>query len=271
MSSKFITLLTDFGTKDPYVAMMKGVIYRINPEVLIIDITHHIPPGAVLAGAFLLRESFSYFPKGTVHVAVVDPGVGTERKAIVIETRDYYFVGPDNGILWPSVEAQGPFQAYALEKKEFFLPKLSSTFHGRDIFAPVAAHLSKGVPLHEIGVPIVEPLRSNIPNPKREQDNLEGEVIWVDRFGNLITNIRVDHLGSAFDKRNLTVEIGGVRIAGLKNTFGDVEKGQFLAYIGSLGYMEIGINSGSAQEALMRQGLESLGAKVRVSLPMDPK
>lgn len=265
MSSKFITLLTDFGTQDPYVSMMKGVIFSINPEVRIVDITHHIPPGAIIAGAFLLRESFGYFPLGTIHVAVVDPGVGTERKAIAVKTKDYYFVGPDNGILWPSMELQGPFQVYALDRTDFFLPNPSSTFHGRDIFAPVAAHLSNGLPIHEIGVPFEGPLRLSIPNPQREGEWLEGEVLWVDRFGNLITNIRKEHLGSTFDRRSLMVEVGDVKIVGLRNTFGDVEKGLFLAYIGSLGYLEIGINGGNAEEALRKKGFESLGARIRVS------
>ncbi len=265
MSSNLITFITDFGLNDPYVGMMKGVIYQINPCVNIVDLTHSIPPGAILQGAFLLKESHGYFPKGTIHLAVVDPGVGTPRKALLVETKEFYFLGPDNGLLWPSVVAGGGFRVYSLDRREFFLKDISSTFHGRDIFAPIAGHLSKGMAPEELGTPYEgEPKRLEIPRPIGDPEGLKGIVLWVDRFGNLVTNIALGDIAPLGDMREWIISIGPVVIKGIRSTFGDVGPGEFLCYWGSMGYLEIGVNMGSAAERLTNSLSSALGLDVTV-------
>lgn len=266
MSSKFITLTTDFGTQDPYVAIMKGVIYQINPHARPVDIVHSIPPGQIVQGAFVLKESYGFFPEGTIHVAVVDPGVGTERKAIAIKTRRFIFLGPDNGLLWPSVAQEGEFETYVLDKAEFFLPKVSYTFHGRDVFAPVAAHLTNGLPLEDVGTRLcAPPTKLELPKPQREKEQVKGSVIWVDRFGNLITNIRAEEILDLPKGAIPVIQVANVRIKGILQTFGDARPGEFLCYIGSLGYLEIGINLGSAKEVIEASGHKVLNAEVTLS------
>ncbi len=185
-----IALLTDFGTRDGFVGVMKGVILSINPAVSIVDISHEVEPFNVLEGALLLKAHYRYFPVGTVFVAVVDPGVGSERKPIAIRLGDYFFVGPDNGIFDLVVEEseQAPC-AVVLENERFALPKINNTFHGRDIFAPAGAYISRGVPLEEFGSRCGYSKKLNLPKARSSGEAVEGEIIYFDRFGNAVTNI----------------------------------------------------------------------------------
>ena len=184
-----ITLTSDFGLKDPYVAEMKGVILTINPKATLIDITHEVEKFNIRMAAFMLASAAPYFPQGTVHLAVVDPGVGTQRRAILMQTKKSFFVGPDNGILILAAQNQGIEHVYQLTNHTFMLPKISSTFHGRDIFAPAAAHLDKGVQPSEFGPEIKDLTKPEFASVKRANSSLIGEVMHIDGFGNIITNI----------------------------------------------------------------------------------
>ncbi len=249
--SSIITLTTDFGLLDAYVGTMKGVILSINPRVTIVDICHEVERHDIRGGMFLLSACYRYFPPGTIHVAVVDPGVGTARRGLALSAAGALFVGPDNGIFsFALAQADdGERIAIQLTNSSYWLPSPSATFHGRDIFAPVAAHLSLGVPIHELGTPLDtrELVRLSLPLVHRGKDGLVGEVVHVDRFGNLVTNItRADlaHLSMP------VVEIGGKGTVGLRDTFGDGKAGELIALIGSTGYLEIAVCQGSAQQAL---------------------
>ncbi len=251
---RFITLSTDFGLKDSYVGTMKGVILSINPEVKIIDITQEISPYSLAQAAYLLKSYYSYFPQGTIHLIIVDPGVGTERQAILAKSKDYYFIAPDNGLLtyiFPEVQ-----RAVSLTNRAYSLPNQSHTFRGRDIFAPVAAHLSKGISMEEFGPPIGEFVTLPELTPEIENDKIKGKVIHVDHFGNLITNITEDMLKS---HSFLNLEIKGKKITGLKQNYAQGERGEAFAILGSLGHLEISVNCGRADELLsVREGDEVL-------------
>ncbi len=201
-----ITLTSDFGLKDPYVAEMKGVILTINQKATIIDITHDIEKFNVRMAAFTLASAASYFPEGTVHLAVVDPEVGTKRRAIIIQTKKAYFVGPDNGILMLAAKSQGIKYIYQLTNPKFMLPSLSNTFHGRDVFAPAAAHLDSGVQTCEFGPEILDPLEPAFAQITRKDSSVIGEVVHVDGFGNIITNIDPQEFPS--DSKIFKVEFG---------------------------------------------------------------
>ena len=188
---KTITLLTDFGTKDPYVGIMKGVILSTNPDVRIVDITHEVDPQDVREGAFLVEEYYRYFEKGTIHVAVVDPTVGSDRKPIVFSKDGYFFIGPDNGLF--TLLYDDNVRAYAIENRRYMLKEISATFHGRDIFAPAAAYLSSGVHLSMFGSVVQDPVRLPDLLPTVKENVLHGEVVRFDRFGNAITNILGNH------------------------------------------------------------------------------
>lgn len=248
-----ITLLTDFGVSDNYVGIMKGVILGINPHAIVIDITHDVPPQDVWAAAYLLATAHPYFPAGTVHVAVVDPGVGTERRAIAVETERAFFVAPDNGLLTPILKEEKIRRVVALTEPRYWLPEPGATFHGRDIFAPVAAHLSLGVPLGEMGPEVDDPVLLNWPYPQKRPDgSIVGHVLHIDRFGNLVTDIHQKDING-----DVTLEVAGLRLQGLKRTFADVEIGEPLAYIGSTGRLEIAIRQGNAAETFkIRRGDE---------------
>lgn len=246
---KIITLTTDFGLKDPYVGALKGAVLSINPRVEIIDITHLITPGNIIEGAFVLKDAFGFFPKGTIHVGVVDPGVGGVRKPILIETERYLFVGPDNGLFTQALEKEKVLRIVHLTKKEFFLKDVSNTFHGRDIFGPVASHLSLGVPPGSLGGSIENITELTLPKAQKEEGALKGEVIYIDSFGNLMTNIRKDDI-SSYKERALEVTVMGKNIGGIKKTYADAEKGALVALFGSSNCLEIAVNSGSASKVL---------------------
>jgi S-adenosylmethionine hydrolase len=238
-----ITLLTDFGWGDGYIGAMKGVILRINPDCRIVDLAHEIPPHDVMGAALVLGQTYSFFPQGSIHVAVVDPGVGGVRRPLVLETDGYRFVGPDNGCFTFVLKRQKEIEAYELTEERFCLPRVSHTFHGRDIFAPVAAHLSAGVPPAAMGSPVaIADLTSlAIPDPVAERETLQGEVIGVDSFGNLVTNISQDAMGAFAPDGVVEIEIGGERIRGLRSSYEEGRKAEIIALWGSAGLLEISL------------------------------
>ncbi|MBI4833050.1 MAG: SAM-dependent chlorinase/fluorinase [Candidatus Lindowbacteria bacterium] len=249
----FITFLTDFGLNDTYVGVMKGIVAGINPAAIVIDLCHEIAPRDINSAAFLLAASYPFFPEGTVHVAVVDPGVGTGRRALCVQAGKYFFIGPDNGVISLACYDAGPPKIFLLENESYFLEKRSKTFHGRDIFSPVAAYLSAGTPIESFGREIrsMKRIRPSVAIIARH--SLQGEIMHIDRFGNIITNIREEDVSSAFGRTNrnrLIVTCGGHRIYGLRQTYGDVEPGLALALFGSYNLMEIAVSSGNAASAL---------------------
>lgn len=285
--SRIITLLTDFGNQDAYAGIMKGVIAGINPLAKIIDICHNVPPQDIFKGAYLLSTSYQYFPKGSIHVAVVDPGVGSKRTIVCAETRNYLFLAPDNGILGFILQEEQPKRLVRVTNTTYFLPAPSNTFHGRDVFAPVAAHLSLGVKPHQLGSPIEQLDQLHIPKPYHTKTgHLEGQIICIDRFGNLITNITEEHLAQYISNQRLVrIQRPGIRsqkqgagsrtpdrlrqtfsnkmlqnshpiiitirrkkILGLSKTYTDVKQGEPLLLLGSAGFLEISVRQGNAQK-----------------------
>jgi S-adenosylmethionine hydrolase len=244
-----ITLLTDFGLEDGYVAAMKAVMLRICPEVLFVDITHSIPPQNVRSGAFVLETVVRDFPAGTVHLAVVDPGVGTERLPIAVKAADSFFVGPDNGLFSWILGNEPNWQARILVDSRFRRPAASSSFHGRDIFAPAAAHLARGVSFQELG-PVCRPRIEPWFAIQRERDGLSGQVVHVDRFGNVVTNIHRNHLPEALTRSDYTLQVGPAIIERMVRTYGEAPPGVPVALVGSSGYLEIAVNQGNAAELL---------------------
>ena len=252
-----ITLTTDFGLADSYVGTMKGVILRIAPSACVVDITHAISPQDIHQAAYLVQTFYSYFPDGTVHLVIVDPGVGSDRRAIVLCTPAAIFVAPDNGVLtyvWRDALARWSADALTvieLTNPTFWLPQVSNTFHGRDIFAPVAAHLSVGAPLEELGPRLKRIVEADLEQPTLGRNGeLVGRIIHLDHFGNCITNITPRHLEDAgFDKR-LMVKIIDQHIAGLSYMFAEVAVGELIALIGSNGRLELAVRNGSAAQTL---------------------
>ncbi len=265
-----VTLLTDFGTLDEYVGAMKGVILSIAPRVTLVDISHEVPPQDVGRAAYLLEGYHRYFPEGTIHVVVVDPGVGASRAIVAVRTQACTFLVPDNGVLTRVIDDQALEVAVRVENRAFFLPHVSRTFHGRDIFAPVAAHLAAGADIHKLGPCIAcdELVRLDIPPVVvTGEAEARGCVMTFDRFGNAVTNIDRRQLAALSGKGELEVRLGGRCIVGLSPNYAGVPPGQALALVGSRGYLEIGINCGSAREVL---GL-AVGDPVHVrALPSRP-
>lgn len=244
---KIITLLTDFGMRDGYTGVMRGVIYGIAPEAQIADITHTIRPQNVLEGSLIWKRAYTYFPEGTVHVGVVDPGVGTARRPIAARIGNYFFVCPDNGLLTPILEEAEqngqPVEIVHLNKPRYWLPTVSNVFHGRDIFSPAAAHIANGVPLTDLGTPIDDALRMEMPRPEVTAHGWSGQVISIDHFGNLRTNLLRSLLGDATDLR---VRIAGNEIKGLSQTFGDQPEGALIALFDSDNDLAVSIVGGNA-------------------------
>lgn len=247
--SQIITLLTDFGGKDPYVGMMKGVILGIAPNVRIVDLTHDIAPQDVFDAAYVLRSSYKYFPRGTIHIAVVDPGVGTDRKALALRADGHFFAVPDNGIVSLIAAETPPAEVVDLTQRKYFLPDVSWTFHGRDIFAPVAAHIANGVELSNFGDPVRQIEMLDVPRPRHERDSIRGEVVHTDRFGNLITNIAASDL-MMIRTSQCEIRIAGKTIHGIQQSYGAVRRKDLLALIGSSGLLEVSVNQGDAAAAL---------------------
>jgi len=242
-----ITLTTDLGLTDAYVAAMKGVILGINPEAKLVDICHTIKPQNIAQAAFVLSQAYPFFPAGTIHVVVVDPGVGTERRAIILRTKSADFVAPDNGVLSYVTQQSSAWEAVAITKPQLWRPKVSTTFHGRDIFAPVAARLSLGLPPTDFGSVITSVITLPLSQPSQAADgSIVGHIVHIDGFGNLITDIKKDDLPKG--KRALTIEVSAQLIGGLSHTYAE-GKG-LLALFGSDGYLEIAVKEGSASAFL---------------------
>ena len=248
--NNIITLTTDFGTTDIFVGVMKGVILSINPDAKVIDITHDIEPQDVYAGAFLLNSAYHYFPPGTIHMGVIDPGVGSARRAIAVETERYYFVAPDNGLLSYVLCNETVRCAVNLTNPKYFLPQVSNTFHGRDIFAPVAAHLSRGVSLNSFGEQITNISKISISTPNTSESEIVGQIIYIDRFGNLITNISQELFASVRRERNFVIFVKDRQIQRICNAYAESSAGELLCIFSSFGNLEIAINGGNAAETL---------------------
>jgi S-adenosylmethionine hydrolase len=243
-----ITLLTDFGTKDYFVGAMKGVILSINPSALIVDISHEIDPQKIRSASFVLSNSYHYFPLKTIHVAIVDPGVGSNRRAILVETPRYFFIAPDNGLLSFVFEKEEKesIKIFEITNEEFFLPKVSSTFHGRDLFAPVAAHLSIGALPEKIGKRIYDPIILQAPILQQTSENkLIGEIIHIDRFGNLVTNFHQENLPERF-----VLKVSDELIEKHYKFYAEAKEGEIFSIIGSSGFLEISIFQASAAKRL---------------------
>jgi S-adenosylmethionine hydrolase len=248
LSVKIITLTSDFGLRDPYAAEMKAAILGICPHAVIVDVTHIVEKFNMLEGAFVLASATPYFPDGSIHVAVVDPLVGTQRRPIIVETKRGFFVGPDNGILMLAAEAQGVVRAREITSRKLMLPHISGTFHGRDVFAPAAAHLAKGVSPEEFGPEITDPIVPQFTKVMRSHDTVSGEVLHVDGFGNIITNIPGANLAS-FRGSMVQVDLPNqkpqMKVIG---TYADARLNEPLVLVGSHGYAEIAVNQGNAAE-----------------------
>ena len=248
-----ITLLTDFGSRDSYGGVLKGVIAGICPEAAVVDLTHEVPPQDIRAGAFHLLVACPYFPAGSVHLAVVDPGVGTDRRLIAVEAGGHFFVGPDNGLLRWSMEglAADGWRAVQLTEPRYWLApasEVSHTFHGRDIMAPVAAHLAAGVALERLGSPVGVLAGAPLPRPVRDGDRLRGEILHVDHFGNAITNIRREHVSAPGGA--LRVDIGSHSVFGPVESYASAGVGEALVLWGSAGFLEVAVREGSAAAIL---------------------
>ena len=269
-ASGIITLTTDFGLSDPYVAMMKGVILSINPGAQVVDISHQIRAGSIIQAAGLVHETFPFFPKGTVHVAVVDPGVGSERRPMGMEAGGHFFVGPDNGIFWPIVEEYKKTRIIHLTESKYFLPSISPTFHGREVFAPTAAHLSQGVSLERMGAALSNPVKLHVPKPQAEGGVLYGEITRVDNFGNLISNIHRRDLESFLESWEPVIEVGDLTIKRLRPIYADAQEGEPLALINSSDWLEIAVNLGRASQYVGVPSEELIGTEVKVSKSKRP-
>jgi S-adenosylmethionine hydrolase len=239
-----VTFTTDFGNRDGYAGIMKGVVLDIDPRISCVDISNEVEPGNIRAAAWVVRNAYRYFPSGSVHLVVVDPGVGSHRRGIVLSSRDHMFVAPDNGVLSLVLPDANDWAAFEISNRELWRPTVSNTFHGRDIFAPVAAHLASGRPVKSVGMPIdVDGLVTfRQPVPAVIGNELRGSVVYIDRFGNLITNIEAEHLASAVSVHCYDVEIP------LGQTYASVEPNSLVAYAGSHGFVEIGLNMGRADK-----------------------
>jgi len=263
---KIAALLTDFTDADGYPAVMKGVMLGLLPELQIIDLSHSVPHQDVLHAALLLGRSAPFFPAGTVFVCVVDPGVGTQRRGIIAQLGNQYFVGPDNGlmtIVYRNALVKGmPVRIFSIEDRSFMLDPVSSTFHGRDVFAPAAAHLLNCTPLEDFGVEVTDPVLLDLPEPVRTGSGLEGVIMHIDAFGNLGTSIRAEHLAN---NAKITIILCGQTVSGLLNTFGEGRQGDLAAIIDSDGYLAVCIINGSARKELNAH----VGDRVLVAVSSD--
>ncbi len=255
-----VTLLTDFGLRDPYVAEMKAVILSICPGATLVDITHEIPKYDVTMGAYLLAQSVAYFTGRTVHLAVVDPGVGGGRKPIAIETRSAILIGPDNGLLIPAAEKLGLEHVYHIENPLYPPSKISRTFHGRDIFAPAAGHLARGMSPTDLGREISNYRKISFPKPKIARGKITGEVLYIDSFGSIVTNITAELLEQADVKYGTPLKVawGNIRPKKVRflETYSRAQTGALLATVGGSGFMEISANmADAAKKFKVRRGM----------------
>jgi len=256
MAQRIITLITDFGLRDSYVAEMKAVILGIKPDATIVDITHEIEKFSIRTGAYVLASASRYFPIGTIHVAVIDPSVGTKRRPILIQTSKSYFIGPDNGILVLVAKNHGIEHVYEISNRKLMLPRISSTFHGRDVFAPAAANLANGVSPATFGPEIHNIVMPEFTKIRRRKNMLVGEILHIDGFGNITTNFGETELNQLKTKTTVNVKLKNARLRlKLCKAYADVEPHEPLAVVGSHEFLEISINQGNAAETFkIREG-----------------
>jgi len=246
-----ITLTTDFGLADHFVGTMKGVILNIAPHARIVDISHEAPAWEIPDGAFTIAQAYSYFPKKTIHVIVVDPGVGSARRPILVETPNHFFIAPDNGVLSMVFAREERLKVRHITADKLFLKPTSRTFHGRDVFSPVAAHLASGVPPARVGRQIDDFLRLSFHKPSRTGKRVwTGTILHVDRFGNLITNLHAGDFPRLAAGEGFELSVGLEKLTHLAATFSDGEPGELLVIAGSSGYLEIAVNQASAARRL---------------------
>ncbi len=248
-TAPIITLTTDFGLRDPFVGIMKGVILGICREARLVDLTHEVAPHDVLEGALALDSAWRFFPAGSIHLAVIDPGVGSRRRGLGLQAGGHYFVGPDNGLFTFALLAGG-WSAVAIEASAYRLSEVSQTFHGRDVFAPVAAHLAAGVPFRHLGPAITDPVQLALPGSRRQGDEVVGEVIGDDRFGNLLTSVTADRVSELADHGPIEVELAGRGLGAVARSYEEGPPGAPTAIIGSSGRLEIFVRNGSARATL---------------------
>jgi S-adenosylmethionine hydrolase len=251
VTNPIITLTTDYGISDHLVSVLKGAILKINPEAQIIDITHQIAPFDLLEGALAIASAYPYFPPRTIHVVVVDPGVGTERRPLLVSGQNQYFLAPDNGVLSGVYEQEHPVLVRNITSEHYFAQPVSKTFHGRDVFAPVAAWLSKSWQPGSMGEEISDFKRFAMPKPKEADGLVKGVVLKVDVFGNLVTNFRAEDMTpESLEKGTVNLQVGSHAVTRLVPTFAHGNAGEAIAYIGSSGYLEVAVNKGSASKTL---------------------
>jgi S-adenosylmethionine hydrolase len=260
MKRAVITFITDFGTKDGYAGVMKGVILKINPEVRFVDISHEISPQDILEAGLVLKNSYNYFPDRSIHLVVVDPGVGSKRRAVAIEGENHFFIGPDNGVFTFIYGVDRIRRVVELENNRYFLSNISNTFHGRDIFAPVAAHLSLGTPLENFGSICKDFIKVDLPEPEIEEGIINGIIIHMDRFGNLISNIHEALFTESIGSGTYRILIGDQMIEEVQDSYSGVKEGEILAIFGSSGYLEISKRDQNAKKML---GLDK-GSEIKV-------
>ena len=262
MARPTVALLTDFGTRDHYAGTLKGVVLGICPDATLVDIGHEVPAHDVAAGALELAACYRYFPHGTIFLVVVDPGVGSSRRGIAADTGDYKFVAPDNGVLSAVFREAPPKKVVELTERKYSLPTVSRTFEGRDRFAPAAAYLARGIALVALGKSISNYQTIELPKPAAHGDELRGEVVRVDRFGNLITNIDRRAFEQFVEQRSIAIEVGGKEIPRIVATYAEAPPGELCALFGSTDHLEVAINAGDAAAAL---GLgRGTAARVRI-------
>lgn len=262
-----ITLTTDYGSRDAFTASIKGVLLKVNPQVQIVDVSNEVAPQDIWEAAFTLKSAYTYFPKGTIHLAVVDPGVGSGRRPIIVVTESYYFVGPDNGLFSLIYQEAERLRVHHITSTHYFQPSPGPTFHGRDVFAPVAAWLSKGIPSGNFGEEITDFVKLNVPVPKKSATGIDGHVVHIDRFGNVITNITFKDIRALLPEGEgttaLGVSVAGKEIRGLKRFYAEATAGEAGAIINSSGYLEIFVYKQNARTALSIKR----GDVVRLMLP----
>ena len=250
--TQLITLLTDFGLQDHYVASMKGVILDIMPQAVLVDLGHDIAPGDVWAAGFLLHAAYACFPSHTIHLCVVDPGVGTARRPIIVTTEHHWFVAPDNGLLTPVFDREKEFRVFEITAEHYFRKPVSRTFHGRDLFAPVAAWMARGIEPFRFGNEIGDPVRLDWPRVRRAAENeFAGAILHVDRFGNLISNFPAQDMEKVVERGNIAFQywIKDQLIQAIYGSYAEAPAGQLFAICGSSGYVEFSVRNGSAAAA----------------------
>jgi S-adenosylmethionine hydrolase len=257
-----VGFLSDFGLKDNFVGIVKAVILRINPSVQIIDITHQIRPYDILEAGFILKSSFKFFPKGTIFLAIVDPGVGSKRKAIIVKTKDFYFVSPDNGLLSLVLKELPPLKIIEISNDKYFLKPVSFTFQARDIFAPVVGYLSKGEKVDNFGKEVFTYRKLDFPPLKLNKEILEGEIIYVDHFGNLITNIDEKTFKDFTKNKRFKIQIGKFLIDKLSLNYAEAENLRPIVLINSFGYLEISLKEKNASEILKSKKADKVKIKI---------